>query len=97
MNVKTSPSATETHGSWSRLEEVARNRFGRDFPEFRLSTELMAGLTTFMVMAYILFVNPSILTAANVPDKLTISAVTTSTALVAGVMTILMGLLTNRA
>ena len=62
-----------------------------------LSTEVMAGLTTFMVMAYIIFVNPQILTTPKVPDQLTISAVTTSTALVAGVMTILMGLATNRA
>ena len=97
MNVKTTPTVPATQGSWSRLEEMARERFGRDFPEFRLSTELMAGLTTFMVMAYILFVNPSILTAPDVPDKLTVSAVTTSTALVAGVMTIIMGLATNRA
>lgn len=57
----------------------------------------MAGLTTFMVMAYILFVNPSILTVPEVSDRLTVSAVTTSTALVAGVMTIIMGLATNRA
>jgi AGZA family xanthine/uracil permease-like MFS transporter len=60
-------------------------------------TELMAGLTTFMVMAYIIFVNPGILSTPDVPDKLPLSAVTTSTALVAGVMTILMGLATNRA
>jgi adenine/guanine/hypoxanthine permease len=95
MTAKTTPTAPQ--GTWSRLEEFSRERFGRDFPEFRLSTELMAGLTTFMVMAYILFVNPSILTAPDVPDKLTVSAVTTSTALVAGVMTIIMGLATNRA
>jgi len=62
-----------------------------------LRTEIMAGLTTFMVMAYIIFVNPAILTSAKVPDQLTVSAVTTSTALVAGIMTIAMGLATNRA
>jgi AGZA family xanthine/uracil permease-like MFS transporter len=97
MNVDTRRSATIVPESSSRLEELARKRFGREFPDFRLSTELMAGVTTFMVMAYILFVNPSILTAPDVPDKLTISAVTTATALVAGVMTIVMGLATNRA
>jgi len=96
MNVET-PAAPATEGSWGRLETLARARFGREFPEFRLGTELMAGLTTFMVMAYILFVNPSILSSADAPDKLTVAAVTTSTALVAGVMTILMGLATNRA
>ena len=59
-------------------------------------TELVAGLTTFMVMAYIIFVNPGILSSAD-PERLSISSVTTATALVAGVMTIVMGLATNRA
>lgn len=62
-----------------------------------LSTELLAGLTTFMVMAYIIFVNPLILGNTDLPDSLPISATTTATALVAGVMTIIMGLATNRA
>ncbi len=59
-------------------------------------TELFAGLTTFIVMSYIIFVNPQIL---NLPDGsgLPIQATTTSTCLVAGVMTILMGLYSNRA
>jgi adenine/guanine/hypoxanthine permease len=56
-------------------------------------TEISAGLTTFMVMAYIIFVNPLILADAG----LEISATTTATALVAGTLTILMGLATNRA
>jgi adenine/guanine/hypoxanthine permease len=56
-------------------------------------TELAAGLTTFMVMAYIIFVNPIILVNAG----LEISATTTATALVTGILTILMGLATNRA
>ena len=30
-------------------------------------TELIAGLTTFLTMAYIIFVNPSILGAAGMP------------------------------
>jgi len=59
-------------------------------------TEIMAGLTTFVVMSYIIFVNPSIL---NLPDGsgLPIQAVTTSTCLVAGIMTILMGVVSNKA
>ncbi len=60
-------------------------------------TEILGGVTTFIVMAYIIFVNPQILSTPDVPDKLPISAVTTATALVAGVMTIAMGLVTNRA
>ncbi|HUZ02582.1 MAG TPA: NCS2 family permease [Thermomicrobiaceae bacterium] len=66
--------------------------FGTSVP-----TELLAGLTTFMVMAYIIFVNPVILGNPGLPDHLPISATTTGTALVAGVMTIAMGLATNRA
>jgi AGZA family xanthine/uracil permease-like MFS transporter len=56
-------------------------------------TEVLAGITTFFVMAYIIAVNPSILSAAG----LDIRAVATSTCLVAGVLSILMGLYTNRA
>lgn len=54
-------------------------------------TEVMAGLTTFMVMAYIIFVNPSILSSAGVP----MGAALVATCLVAGVMTLAMGLWTN--
>ena len=56
-------------------------------------TELLAGLTTFMVMSYIIAVNPGILAAAG----LDVRAVATSTCLVAGVMSLAMGLYTNRA
>jgi adenine/guanine/hypoxanthine permease len=55
-------------------------------------TEVIAGLTTFMTMAYILFLNPSILFA---PDRdgttLAPEAVLTVTALAAGIMTLAMG------
>ena len=54
-------------------------------------TEVMAGITTFMTMAYILFVNPSILGAAGM-DK---NAVLLATAIGAGVVTIAMGLIVN--
>jgi AGZA family xanthine/uracil permease-like MFS transporter len=56
-------------------------------------TEVLAGLTTFFVMAYIIAVNPAILSAAG----LDVRAVATSTCLVAGLLTIAMGLYTNRA
>lgn len=56
-----------------------------------VKTELMAGLTTFMTMAYIIFVNPDILSAAGM-DK---PALVTATILAAGITTILMGLVTN--
>lgn len=60
-----------------------------------VGTEAMAGLTTFMVMAYIIFVNPNILTATQ--GTASRAGITTATCLVAGIMTILMGLVTNRA
>ncbi|MEY2476415.1 MAG: adenine/guanine/hypoxanthine permease [Actinomycetota bacterium] len=56
-------------------------------------TEVRGGLTTFFTMAYIVVLNPIILSgAADVTGKkLDIGQLTTSTALVAAVMTILMG------
>jgi AGZA family xanthine/uracil permease-like MFS transporter len=56
-----------------------------------LNTEIKAGVTTFMVMAYIIFVNPNILAAAGIP----VGAAAAATALVAGVLTIAMGLVAN--
>src|SRR3990172_8505361 len=56
-----------------------------------LATEIRAGVTTFMVMAYIIFVNPSILSAAGIDQ----GAAAAATALVAGVMTIAMGIVAN--
>jgi AGZA family xanthine/uracil permease-like MFS transporter len=60
-------------------------------------TELIAGVATWLTMAYILFVNPQIL--GVLPDRngvqLTFPQVLTVTALVAGVMTLAMGLWAN--
>src|SRR5262249_17387946 len=61
-----------------------------------LTTEIRAGATTFMVMAYIIFVNPLILGFAGVPGLegkgLPFSATLTVTCLTAGVLSIAMGL-----
>ena len=57
-----------------------------------LKTEVMAGVTTFMTMAYIVFVNPGILSAAGVP----FAGAATATALGAALMCICMGVFTNR-
>jgi adenine/guanine/hypoxanthine permease len=66
-----------------------------------LARDTMAGLTTFIVMSYIIFVNPSILGFVGIEGLegtgLPFNGVLTSTCLVAGVMTIIMGLYTNRA
>src|SRR5947209_6006503 len=78
------------------VEQNALERF------FKLSTwrtsvgtELMAGLTTFMVMAYIIFVNPTILTMTQ--KEASRAGITTATCLVAGLLCLAMGLYTNRA
>jgi AGZA family xanthine/uracil permease-like MFS transporter len=61
-----------------------------------LATEARAGLTTFMVMAYILFVNGAILTAGFGDNSTwTLATIAAGTALVAGVMTIAMGVIGN--
>ena len=69
-------------------------RFGERRTTF--GTELRAGLTTFMVMAYIVFVNPTILSSGPLegfgPPFL---QVVVATALAAGILTIAMGLVTN--
>src|SRR3954466_637138 len=53
--------------------------------------EILGGLSTFLTMSYILFVNPAILSAAGLP----FGAVAVATALAAAVATIAMGLLAN--
>ncbi|BEV16572.1 NCS2 family permease [Herbaspirillum sp. DW155] len=54
-------------------------------------TELLAGLTTFLTMAYIIFVNPSILGDAGMPKD----AVFVATCVAAAVGTLIMGLYAN--
>ncbi len=56
-----------------------------------LRTEALAGVTTFLTMAYIVLVNPAILHDAGMPG----AAVAAATCLAAGVGCILMGLLAN--
>jgi adenine/guanine/hypoxanthine permease len=56
-----------------------------------IRTELAAGLTTFLTMAYIIFVNPQILSEAGVP----FSGALFATCLSAAVGSLMMGLLAN--
>ena len=56
-----------------------------------VKTEIIAGITTFMTMAYILIVNPDILSATGM-DR---NALFTATALSAAIATILMAFLAN--
>jgi AGZA family xanthine/uracil permease-like MFS transporter len=64
-----------------------------------LARDTMAGMTTFIVMSYIIFLNPIILTSVKpkVGAPLPFEGVVTATCVVAAVMTILMGLYTNKA
>lgn len=66
-----------------RFELSARNT--------SLRTEILAGFTTFLTMAYIVLVNPAILGQAGMP----VAAVAAATCLAAGFASILMGLTAN--
>ncbi len=64
-----------------------------------VGAEVRGGLTTFMVMAYIIFVNPAILGFSGIPGLQGqgpgFAATQAATCLVAGVMTMAMGLVAN--
>lgn len=59
-----------------------------------IRTEIIAGVTTFMTMAYIIFVNPAILSAGG-ETGVPFEAVVVATCLGAGIMSMAMGLFTN--
>ncbi|AIF69429.1 permease [Palaeococcus pacificus DY20341] len=66
------------------------NYFEFDKHKTDMKTEVLAGITTFMTMAYILFVNPAILSDAI--GKEAFPSLVTATALAAGLTTIIMAL-----
>ncbi|WP_372368813.1 NCS2 family permease [Candidatus Uabimicrobium sp. HlEnr_7] len=59
--------------------------------ETTLKTEALAGLTTFLTMSYIIFVNPSILKETGMPAN----AALVATVLVAALSSVLMGVIAN--
>ena len=65
--------------------------FGLTAKNTTVRTEVIAGLTTFVAMAYIIFVNPSILEAAKIPHEAAVAA----TIWTAGICTLVMGLFAN--
>ena len=67
--------------------------FGFDSKRNSVKTEILAGLTTFLTMAYILAVNPGIFSAL---DGMPGGAVFTATALAAIIGTLVMGLLAKK-
>ena len=66
--------------------------FGFDSAKHSVRTEILAGLTTFLTMAYILAVNPGIFSALDMPG----GAVFTATALAAIVGTLVMALFAKK-
>lgn len=73
-------------------ENIIQRIFGRDAPgAVSPSTEILAGLTTFLTMAYIITVNANILSDAGM-DRV---ALITVTCLVSGIVTIVTGFFTN--
>ena len=77
--------STEPETTWfGRLFKLKRNRT-------TVKTEIVAGVTTFMTMAYILAVNPNILSMAGIPR----GGVFVATAVSAVVGTLLMAALSN--
>jgi len=85
--------ATTPSGLAAKLDSF----FGLSAKGTSVKTEVLAGATTFMTMAYIVFVNPAILgkVTDSAGTQLSFPAVLTSTALVAAVMTLAMGLFAN--
>jgi AGZA family xanthine/uracil permease-like MFS transporter len=65
--------------------------FGFEEAGTNLRTEILAGVTTFLTMAYIIFVNPAILGDAGMPK----TAVFVATCLVAAIATLIMGVYAN--
>jgi len=77
---------------WSPITKPMLKRLESYFEFTRLGTnwrtEILAGVTTFLTMAFIVLVNPAILAAAGMP----LAAVTAATCLSAGFASIMMGI-----
>ena len=81
----TAATADEQHRT--RLDRIFRLRENRT----NVRTEVLAGATTFVTLAYILFVNPNILKDAGMPVEATFAA----TCVASAFATVLMGLYAN--
>jgi AGZA family xanthine/uracil permease-like MFS transporter len=83
------PAGGSAFDSWFKLNERGTT----------VGTEVKAGITTFLVMAYIIFLNPNILSGMFAPESAEaaafIPAASAATALLAGLLTIAMGIFAN--
>src|SRR3984893_1459963 len=73
------------------MSGMLERHFGLEDHGTTIRTEILAGLTTFLTMAYIVVVNPAILGEAGMP----VAGVAAATCLAAAFGSILMGLLSN--
>lgn len=71
--------------------DLLENRFGLKTAGTNIRTEAVAGITTFATMAYILILNPKFMGMAGMDPV----GVLITTALISGLITILMGIATN--
>src|SRR5262249_24604903 len=77
--------------SWQILRAMLERRFALAAHGTTVRTEVLAGITTFLTMAYIIFVQPAVLSAAGMD----FCAVLTATCLSTALATTLMALLAN--
>src|SRR4029453_11112174 len=77
----------QPHAAPSLVERVFKLREHQT----NVRTEILAGITTFLTMAYIIFVNPSILGDAGMPKD----AVFVATCVAAAIGTLIMGFYAN--
>jgi adenine/guanine/hypoxanthine permease len=75
----------------SGFVQALDNYFGLTVNHTDVRTEIIAGVTTFLTMAYIIFVNPQILAQAGMDP----GAVFVATCLAAALSTAIMGLYAN--
>ncbi len=73
------------------FESTLDNYFGLSASRTDVRTEIIAGVTTFLTMAYIIFVNPAILAKAGMDQ----GAVFVATCLAAAISSLIMGLYAN--
>lgn len=79
----------------SDMNRVLQKLFGFDSATMKVRTEVQAGITTFLTMAYILAVNPFIFSALNDPE-VTPGAVFTATVLAALLGTLIMAMMAKK-
>ena len=73
------------------MKKILTNYFKLNENGTDVKTEFIAGATTFMTMAYIIFVNPVIL-SSSAGSNMDFSAVTAATCIAAAFATLMMGL-----